>query len=173
MRKFIAMSVAVVFAFVACDSQPTAVSDELINAPQFSATGGFDEFGYNYRARVFVGAADGVDRNLDGMVWGDPTYANDHLKMKWSKGWDDARFHGGDWTPDAWEDNQWNGMKPGGSGETWHYKIQWVGPCGSDGDPLPDGGYCIWGQFEVIMSHGTFDAEHFWETHANPAGYGS
>jgi len=43
---------------------------------------GFDEFGYNYQARIFVGSADGVDRLLDGKVWGDPTYANDHLKMK-------------------------------------------------------------------------------------------
>jgi hypothetical protein len=56
--------------------------------------GGFDEFGYNYQARVFVGKADGVDRVLDNAVWGDPTYANDWLVMKWSKAWDDARFHG-------------------------------------------------------------------------------
>jgi preprotein translocase subunit SecG len=28
--------------------------------------GGFDEYGYNYQARVFVGKADGVDRVLDG-----------------------------------------------------------------------------------------------------------
>jgi hypothetical protein len=54
------------------------------------AQGGFDEFGYNYKARVFVGKADGVDRVLDGKVWGDPAYANDHLVMKWSKAWDDA-----------------------------------------------------------------------------------
>lgn len=43
---------------------------------------GFDEFGYNYQARVFVGKADGVDRILDGKVWGDSTYANDWLVMK-------------------------------------------------------------------------------------------
>jgi len=46
---------------------------------------GFDKFGYNYPARIFVGAADGVDRVLDGAFLGDPTYANDHLVMKWSK----------------------------------------------------------------------------------------
>ena len=28
--------------------------------------GGFDEFGYNYKARIFVGPADGIDRVLDG-----------------------------------------------------------------------------------------------------------
>jgi len=33
---------------------------------------GFDEFGYNYQARLFSGLADGVDRVLDGKVWGEP-----------------------------------------------------------------------------------------------------
>jgi hypothetical protein len=136
------------------------------------AQGGFDEFGYNYDAMIFVGAADGIDRNLDGMVWGDPTYANDLLKMKWSEAWDAARFEGAAWTCDAWEDNQWNGMFPEGSGETWHYKIVWVGPELENSPCWREGGYSIWGQFEVIMSHGTFDAAHVWETHANPAGYG-
>ncbi|MDO8691845.1 MAG: hypothetical protein Q7R39_17880 [Dehalococcoidia bacterium] len=92
------------------------------------AAGGFDQFGYNYQARVFVGPADGVDRTLDGAVSGDPTYANDHLVMKWSKAWDNARFHGAPWTPDAWVDNEWNGSVPGGSGESEHCKIVWVGP---------------------------------------------
>ena len=134
---------------------------------------GFDQFGYNYQARVFVGAADGVDRILDGKVWGDPTYANDKLVMKWSKGWDDARFHGAAWTADAWENNEWNGKVPGGSGEVWHYKIKWVGPCGAYGAPLPDGGYCIWGQFEVLMDQGTGADGHLWYTHAIPTGYGN
>jgi len=30
-----------------------------------AAQGGFDEFGYNYNARIFVGPADGVDRILE------------------------------------------------------------------------------------------------------------
>ena len=131
---------------------------------------GFDEFGYNYTARIFVGSADGVDRNLDGTVWGDSTYANDQLVMKWSKAWDEARFQGAPWTSAAWCTNEWNGQAPGGSGEIWHYKTQWIGPCGPDGTPLPDGGYCIWGQFEVIMSHGTVANEHFWDAHATPTG---
>lgn len=114
---------------------------------------GFDEFGYNYAANVFVGNADGVDRTLDDMVWGDPTYAEDHLVMKWSKGWDDARFHGADWSPDAWEDNEWSGRS--GSGEIWHYKIIWVGSDLYDSPYWRDGGYPIWGEFEVIMDQGT------------------
>lgn len=137
------------------------------------AKGGFDQFGYNYQARVFVGPADGVDKVLDGKVWGDPTYANDHLVMKWSKGWDDARFNGTPWTADAWEDNEWNGMVPGGSSETWHYKIIWVGPQLQNSPYWREGGYAIWGQFEVIMSQGSVDGEHIWETHATPTGYGN
>jgi hypothetical protein len=133
---------------------------------------GFDEFGYNYQARIFVGTADGVDRNLDGKLWGDPTYANDHLVMKWSKAWDEARFHDAPWTCDAWEDNEWNGKVPGGSGEVWHYKIVWVGPELEDSPCWRDGGYAIWGQFEVILSQGTIANEHIWDTLANPAGYG-
>jgi hypothetical protein len=135
--------------------------------------GGFDDFGYNYNARVFVGEADGVDKLFDGTVWGDSTYAKDHLVMKWSKAWDDARFNGRAWTPDAWEDNEWNGAVPGGSGEVWHYKIKWVGACGAEGTRLSDGGYCIWGQFEVLMDQGISDGEHEWYAKAIPAGYGA
>lgn len=144
---------------------PTVLGDKIAT--------GFDQFGYNYKARLFNGKADGVDKNLDGAVWGDPTYANDRLVMKWSKGWDDARFNGADWTPDAWEDNEWNGKVPGGSGEVWHYKIIWVGPELEESQYWREGGYPIWGQFEVIFSQGSVANEHFWETHANPAGYAS
>lgn len=137
-----------------------------------AAAGGFDQYGYNYSARLFVGPADGVDRNLDGTVWGDPTYANDLLVMKWSKAWDDARFNGGAWTTDAWLDNEWNGNVPGGSGTTEHVKIVWSGPC--DATTFTDGGYCIWGQFEVIFDKGT-DASHARTdlAQARPAGYGA
>lgn len=134
---------------------------------------GFDEFGYNYRAGMFVGPADGVDRKLDGKVWGDPSYANDHVVMKWSKAWQDAKFNGAPWTPDAWEDNEWNGRVPGGSGEVWHYKIIWVGPLLQQSAHWRDGGYAIWGQFEVIMSHGSIWGVHIWDCIASPAGYGS
>ena len=137
------------------------------------ARAGFDEFGYNYVAGIFEGPADGVDRVIDGAVWGDPTYANDHLVMKWSKGWDVARFEGGAWGPSAWEDNQWNGNVPGGSGEIWHCKIIWVGPDLESSIYWVDGGYPIWGQFEVIMEQGVLPGEgHVWSTHANPCGYG-
>lgn len=134
---------------------------------------GFDELGYNYQANIFSGSADGVDGVIDGAVWGDPTYANDKLVMKWSKAWDMARFEGAPWTCDAWEDNEWNGQVPGGSGETWHYKIIWVGPELQQSACWREGGYSIWGEFEVIMSQGTAGGVHIWETHGIPTGYGA
>jgi hypothetical protein len=138
--------------------------------PGMAGAGGFDEFGYNYQARIFVGPADGVDRVLDGMVWGDPTYANDHLVMKWSKAWDAARFGGAPWTCEAWTTNEWNGRVPGGSDEVWHYKIVWVGPELENSPCWREGGYPIWNEFEVIFDHGTSPDGHFWYAHARPAG---
>ncbi len=164
MKKVIILSFVVIFLLVVA-----------LGGTALAGTG-FDQFGYNYQARVFVGAADGVDRISDGKVWGDPAYANDHLVMKWSKAWDEARFHGGAWTPDAWEDNEWNGMNPDGSGEVWHYKIIWVGSALQSSEYWRDGGYPIWGQFEVIMSQGVDTSDgtaHIWETKAIPCGYGS
>lgn len=134
---------------------------------------GFDEFGYNYTARIFVGAADGSDRTIDGAVWGDPTYANDHLVMKWSKAWDDARFNGAPWTPDAWVDNEWNGMRPDGSKVSEHVKIVWVGPELEQSAYGREGGYPIWGEFEVLFDRVMDPTGHFWYAHAIPAGYGS
>ena len=144
----------------------------LLAAMPTLAKGGYDEFGYNYGARLFSGPADGVDRTLDGTYWGNTLYAADRLVMKWSKGWDDARFGGAAWGPDAWCTNHWNGRVPGGSGEVWHYKIVWVGPELEDSQYWRPGGYPIWGQFEVIFSHGTGPDGHFWETHATPTGLG-
>jgi hypothetical protein len=137
-----------------------------------SAGGGFDQYGYNYTARVFVGPADGVDRTLDTTVWGDPTYANDHLVMKWSKAWDDARFGGAPWTPDAWVDNEWNGMLPDGSKTSEHVKIIWVGPALENSPYWRPDGYAIWGEFEVIFDLGITPTGHFWYAHAIPTGYG-
>jgi len=180
MKLKYSFATAVVLATIACTAQQPVAPSSVGTLAGSAATGttvnasdgGFDQFGYNYTARIFVGPADGVDRNLDGKVWGDPTYANDHLVMKWSKGWDDARFHGAPWTQEAYEDNEWNGQAPDGSGEVWHYKIIWVGPELEESPYWREGGYRIWGQFEVIFSHGTTANDHFWDAHAVPSGYG-
>jgi len=158
MKKIILFAVVFVFLFAAVG---TAFAK------------GFDEFGYNYDARIFVGPADGVDRNSDGTVWGDSTYANDHLVMKWNAEWDRGNDEGWANPPyAAWTDNEWNGKVPGGSGYAEHYKIIWVGTELESSPYWKDGGYAVWGQFEVIMDQGTYDGEHIWYAHAIPCGYG-
>lgn len=144
-------------------------------APAFAANG-FDQFGYNEKARVFVGAADGVDRNLDGAVWGDPTYAKDHLVMKWNAAWDkcnDAGNYDVSACLGAWTDNEWNGNVSGGSGVTEHYKIIWVGPGAETSPYWVTGGYSVWGNYEVIMDQGTDTSGHVWYAHGIPNGYGA
>ncbi len=137
---------------------------------------GFNEFGYNYNARVFSGPADGVDKMLDGMVWGDPTYANDHLVMKWNAQWDNCNANGyvdPTYCLGAWTNNEWNGNVPGGSGVSEHYKIIWVGPLAATSPYWVEGGYSVWGNYEVIMDQGTDTSGHFWFAHGIPNGYGS
>lgn len=131
--------------------------------PAFAA-GGFDQYGYNDSARIFVGPADGVDRNLNGAVWGDPTYANDHLVMKWNAAWDacnDAGNYDETACAGAWTTNEWNGMLPDGSQSSWHYKIIWVGPGGANSPYWQEGGYSIWGPYEVIQDFGFDPTGHY------------
>jgi len=134
-----------------------------------SAGGGFDDDGYNDQAGLFNGPADGVDGVLDGMVWGDPTYANDHLNMKSSKGWPNG--------DGCWTTNHWNGQVKDGSGEVWHYKIKRVRaaslPPVADLTPYPDGSVSIWGDCAVTFSHGTVGNQHFWDVHAAHPGLGN
>ena len=137
---------------------------------------GVDAFGYNETARVFVGAADGVDRNLDGTVWGNPTYANDRLVMKWNAAWDACNDHGYDdatYCAGAWTTNHWNGAVPGGSGEVWQYKIIWVGSAGAASPYWVEGGYSVWGNYEVVMDQGVVDGVHVWYARGIPNGLGT
>lgn len=142
-----------------------------------ASTNGFDTFGYNRNARIFNGPADGVDKVLDGKLWGDATYAKDKLTMKWNEEWDRGNAEGWANPPyNAWEDNEWNGKVQGGSGQNWHYKIVWVGNYTEDSSLIPAGGYGIWDQFAVIMDQGqdpTLGPGHVWFAHANPTGYGA
>lgn len=127
---------------------------------------GFED-GYNEQANIFNGT---------GMEWcmekvGDQAwcegylgpYGDDQIVMKWNEEWPAAA--------DAHENNNWNGMRPDGSGDTWHYKIDASQVC-ADGSTPTDGGYCIWGSYEVVQSHGTSGGEHIWEANAQPNGYG-
>lgn len=169
MKKSLIFSGVTIFAFVFLAGVAS------VQAAKPAPTG-FDEFGYNYGARLFNGPADGVDKVLDGKVWGDPTYANDRVVMKWNEAWDLCNENGYD-DPDycagAWLDNEWNGKVKGGSGEVWHYKIIWVGSAGEESEYWKEGGYSVWGNYEVIMDHGTLDGSHTWYAHGIPNGYGT
>ncbi len=146
-----------------------------------AAGGGFDQYGYNRTARIFNGTGlswcmeQGMTEAYCNSYLG--AYANDKLIMKWNAEWDRGNDEGWSKPPyNAWENNEWNGAFPGGSGAVWHYKIVWVGDCVANPDLTPAGGYCIWGQFATIMDQGTdpnYGPGHFWFAHANPAGYGS
>lgn len=116
-----------------------------------------------------------MDKNLDGTVWGDPTYANDRLVMKWNAAWDACNAAGGDDPAScagAWTTNEWNGMVPGGSGMTDHYKVIWVGSLGEASPYWAVGGYSVWGNYEVVMDQGTDSTGHFWFALATPNGLG-
>ncbi len=152
--------------------------DEKGNITSTTSDNGFDEWGYNRTARIFSGTGWSwcMEKYRD-TTWCEAylgPYKYDKLVMKWNAEWDRGNSEGWSNPPyDAWLNNQWNGKVPGGSDEIWHYKFVWVGPCGADGTPLENGGYCIWGQFAVIMSQGTFENQHFWDAHGIPTGYGT
>lgn len=164
MKKMILAVFVVVAAFMMMSIRPVAAE--------------FDEYGYNDKARIFNGTgqswceAGGYDPAWCASYLG--ASANDKLVMKWTADWDRGNDEG--WTSTyehAWTSNEWNGNVEGGSGGVWHYKIHWIGTCGSDGTPTGSGGYCIWGQFDVLMDQGTFEGAHIWYTHATPTGYGA
>jgi len=121
---------------------------------------GFDQFGYNYQAHLFVGTYDSVDRNLDGTYWGyTGDFVDDELIMKWSDDWLSNKDCDGNGKLDrgippfpndnvsrGWLTNDVNGDydSDGDGSQDAHYtlfeKIVWVGPGGS-----------LWGEYEVIQ----------------------
>lgn len=117
---------------------------------------GFDQFGYNYQAHLFVGTYDSVDRNLDGTYWGSTgDYIDDKLSMKWSDDWlanrdcdGNGKLDRGSAAPygvsQGWLTNHVVGDYVDGNGAVQRYtdfvKIGWVGPGGS-----------LWGQYEILQ----------------------
>jgi len=156
----------------------SAIAVLLAGAGIVYAKGGFDQFGYNRTARVFNGPVSGwcLNRGLPVDCMG--IYSNDKLVMKWNAEWDRGNAEGWLKPPyDAWEDNEWNGMFPGGSGAVWHYKIKWDAGCAQNGIPSMGGTvYCLWGQFATIMDQGvdpSMGPGHIWFAHGIPTGYGN
>jgi len=151
----------------------------------FTVSAGFDEFGYNPTARNFVGTGSSWCQGKLG--WNKSTcdaymhpYENDKLVMKWNAEWD--RGNDEVWTDpdgyDAWENNEWNGRVPGGSGEIWHYKIAWDRGCADENVPSTQAtkgnAYCLWGPFAMLQSQGSgADRVHVWDVLMKPAGYGA
>jgi hypothetical protein len=174
MKKFARLTMAAILA--------VGVTPAVIGIPSASAdvivcphvvTNGFNQCGYNYKARVFSGLADGVDGNLDGLIGGFSAYANDHLVMKWNDVWDTCNAHGTDsatYCLGAWITNEWNGLIPGGSLTTDHFKIIWVGSAGTSSPYWVAGGSLIWNNYETIMEQGTQSGQHFIWTFATPNG---
>lgn len=154
-----------------------------VSSSAWASGGGFNQYGYNYTARLFNGTymqwcqKYGItDPAICSTALGGAS-VNDQLIMKWNAAWDACNANQ---TPadcaGAWLDNEINGKVPGGDGTVWHYKIVWIGSvCNGqpDGTYLPNGGYCVWGAYEVIMDQGISGGTHTSYALATPNGYGS
>lgn len=189
------LAIGALIAVAACDNQSPTTAPAIRATSTLSASlkapgtctladlsvvsTGFDVNGYNDCARIFNGTYSSwcvAGGQVPTCVAAPYTY--DKVVMKWNAAWDACNVSPTDPAAcaGAWTDNEVNGKIPGGSGEVWHYKIQWIGGyCGPDYTPLPDGGYCIWGSDEVLMDQGidpSLEDGHFWNALAKPNGYG-
>lgn len=143
---------------------------------------GFDEYGYNDSARIFVGTGSSwcqgklgwTKEQCDAYL---APYGSDQLVMKWNKAWDECNEAGNDDASacaGATLTNEWNGNIPGGSGETEHFKCIWVGSEGEASIYWQPGGYVIWGNYEAIMDQGMEAGHVHWvAAHATPNGFGA
>lgn len=94
---------------------------------------GFSDAGYNLQANIFNGTGLSWCQDKLGYTVAQceaylGPYTYDNLIMKWNDEW--VRGNDENWSNPpykAWENNEWNGAAPGGSGSVWHYKIVWVG----------------------------------------------
>lgn len=137
--------------------------------------------GYNDQARIFVGTGrqwcEQGRPDWPGCIDYLGPYADDKITMKWNAEWD--RGNEENWANppyDAWENNEWNGMFPGGSGAVWHYKIKWDEGCANSDVSSVAGAYCLWEDFAVLMDQGVdpaYGPGHIWFAHGIPTGYGA
>jgi hypothetical protein len=117
---------------------------------------GYDEFGYNYQARIFNGTYDTSDRVADGKYFGATVdYADDSLIMKWSDDWlsnqdcngDNKLDRGPAGTSQGWLTNQVEGDYVNGD-DLSHYtlftKIVYDPNCSTSLNG------CLWGTYTVI-----------------------
>lgn len=145
MMKKLAISILVGFllvlftATIALAKKPTKCttiqSGLLVDSAGNPITTGYDKYGYNYQAHMFVGTYDSSDRNLDGTYWGEEgDFVNDKLMMKWSDDWlanvdcnDDGKLDRGlvngvsDGVSKGWLTNHWIGDYVDDNGVTQHF----------------------------------------------------
>jgi len=130
---------------------------------------GYDKFGYNYQAHIFVGTYDSSDRVLDGLYQGSGNaIADDKLIMQWSDDWISNRDCDGDGKLDrgiagvsrGWLTNHVTGDFDSDPLDlnfsedakyTKFVKIVYVGPGGT-----------LWGQYKILQ-----------DIYNGPAGLGS
>ena len=172
------------FVHIAATTALTLSLASVVLGPVVTASasgGGFDQYGFNNSARVFNGTASswcqgklGWTKSACDTYMG--LYANDQLIMKWNAAWDACNLAGQTDVACAGATltNEWNGMVPNGSGATEHIKIVWYSQtgCGADYTALPDGGYCIWGDYEAIMDQWMSNGVHTVWGFATPNGFG-
>lgn len=151
------------------DKCTTIQSGELTASDGSQITVGFDEWGYNYQARLFNGLYCDAYRDA---AWCQP-YKDDNLSMKWNDAWlsnqdcdDDGLLDRHYGYPSyigsgAWLTNHMSGVYEGDEGQTcnWTYFVKIVAaPADAT---LADGvwhaadgteiGPVIWGEFAVIQ----------------------
>lgn len=131
---------------------------------------GFDQFGYNYQAHLFVGTYDSSDRKLDGAYWGDAgDYVDDMLTMKWSDDWLSTLDCDGNGKLDRGYGTSTPGISRGWLTNLWltddgysnFTKIVWVGPGGD-----------LWGQYTIVLDVNDPAIGHGLDTKVAAPGFG-
>ena len=191
-RLLVGTALAVVFVFVftpipqplQAQSQGCAkIKDGTItDSSGGTLTLGYDQYGYNYQARIFNGTYDSSDRLLDGKYWGSSAdYTDDSLIMKWSDDWlsnvdcdgDHKLDRGDSGVSEGWLTNQVEGDYMDGE-DSYHYtyfaKIVYDPQCASSLNG------CLWGTYTVIEEvyndpHGGFHGVDR-SSLVRPAGFG-
>lgn len=124
-----------------------------------AGSGGFDEFGYNYKARIFNGWFGYYDRSFDGWVSGT---GDSWLIMKWSKDWIPKE----DEPIGAWVTNHFIWYSNDYSEDTWYgwyTRVQWT-----DKDVTPNATYMI---TEFLKIQKVSDDEDAWNYYQSCGAY--
>ncbi|MHB8772386.1 MAG: hypothetical protein ACYC7J_15435 [Syntrophales bacterium] len=153
----------------AADRCTTIQSGVLLTSDGRVIETGYDQWGYNYQARMFNGTYCDAYRDA---AWCQP-YKDDELEMKWNDAWMSNKDCSGDGLLDrhygfptyrgsgAWETNHQKGtyVDANGKKQRWSYFVKIVAApldatlvngfwCAADGSVI---GPAIWGEFAIIQ----------------------